>query len=244
MKKQKFLLIFGALVFLSFAQTGIVSAALIPYAHTEEICKEGFYGMWYPETQTCRSTNHDVCDGNAGANGNCDLCLEISTCHNEIQSPDGCSWVNNTCLQPRCDEFKPQLCLTEETCEAQYNLFWNTEDPDPENYYCDFGKDKNGDPMNACENNCRFCYKTIEQGTLCGKDYLETNNGCYWNENFGCLNVYGLNMNLPTDFVSSTASSITDTMTGLWPIVIFVIAIPIAFYILRKVKNLAKMRSK
>ena len=44
---------------------------------------------------------------------------------------------------------------------------------------------------------------------------------------------------LPAGFVSSTAASIGETMTGLWPVVIFVVAIPFAFYVLNKVRSLA-----
>jgi hypothetical protein len=44
---------------------------------------------------------------------------------------------------------------------------------------------------------------------------------------------------LPTNFLSDLTGAIGDTMQGLWPIVIFVVAIPFAFYILNKVRALA-----
>ena len=48
-----------------------------------------------------------------------------------------------------------------------------------------------------------------------------------------------LAITLPIDFITNIAGSIGETMTGLWPVVIFVVAIPFAFYVLNKVRSLA-----
>lgn len=49
----------------------------------------------------------------------------------------------------------------------------------------------------------------------------------------------GLPVELPAGFVSSTTASIGETMDGLWPVVVFVVAIPFAFYVLNKIRALA-----